>query len=278
MNESSEVKIVEPQENLPMMPEMDQVRLIDDFRTQFTSFLKEKMIDGTDYGVIPGTGNKPTLLLPGAQKLLNYFGFTSETAVSEKVEDHKEGYFFYKYEARIVDQNGKTRSNGFGSANTKENKFSRRPAWDMANTVDKMAQKRSLVSAVLGATRASEFYTQDLEDMAPSDHERSAPNEEHRTSEAAKKPAATKSASSDTQVRVLEIAHKKSKNGNDYRLVTTDAGKMFVWDTEVKVSEGSDYFFDTETKGEYVTIVAAYPAQAIPQGSDGDPGPSDIPF
>ena len=35
----------------------------------------------------------------------------------------------------------------------------------MANTVDKMAQKRAMVSATLSATGASEFYTQDVEDM-----------------------------------------------------------------------------------------------------------------
>lgn len=36
---------------------------------------------------------------------------------------------------------------------------------DVVNTVDKMAQKRSLVAAVLIAVNASEFFTQDIEDM-----------------------------------------------------------------------------------------------------------------
>lgn len=36
---------------------------------------------------------------------------------------------------------------------------------DQVNTIDKMAQKRSLIAAVLIAVNASEFYTQDIEDM-----------------------------------------------------------------------------------------------------------------
>lgn len=37
--------------------------------------------------------------------------------------------------------------------------------FSIVNTIDKMAQKRALISAVLIATNASEFFTQDLEDM-----------------------------------------------------------------------------------------------------------------
>ncbi len=36
---------------------------------------------------------------------------------------------------------------------------------DLLNTIDKMAQKRALVAAVLITTNASEFFTQDIEDM-----------------------------------------------------------------------------------------------------------------
>lgn len=38
---------------------------------------------------------------------------------------------------------------------------------DMVNTVQKMAQKRSLIAVCLIAVNASEFFTQDLEDFAP---------------------------------------------------------------------------------------------------------------
>lgn len=38
---------------------------------------------------------------------------------------------------------------------------------DIVNTVDKMAQKRALIAATLIATNASEYFTQDMEDFAP---------------------------------------------------------------------------------------------------------------
>jgi hypothetical protein len=37
--------------------------------------------------------------------------------------------------------------------------------YDQINTIDKMAQKRALIAATLVATNASEFFTQDIEDM-----------------------------------------------------------------------------------------------------------------
>ncbi len=38
--------------------------------------------------------------------------------------------------------------------------------WDLHNTILKMAEKRALVAAVLNGTAASDFFTQDLEDLA----------------------------------------------------------------------------------------------------------------
>jgi hypothetical protein len=49
--------------------------------------------------------------------------------------------------------------------------------FDLVNTIDKMAQKRSLVAAVLIGANASEFYTQDMEDIVDGDwHDASAPS------------------------------------------------------------------------------------------------------
>ncbi len=39
--------------------------------------------------------------------------------------------------------------------------------FDLVNTIEKMAAKRALVMAVIGATRSAGIFTQDLEDMAP---------------------------------------------------------------------------------------------------------------
>lgn len=72
-------------------------------------------------------------------------------------------------------------ANGTAQRTTKKTKNGDKPAWaidgieyripnsdvfDVINTIDKMAQKRALVAAVLVATNASEFFTQDMEDFA----------------------------------------------------------------------------------------------------------------
>ena len=47
--------------------------------------LREMLVEGVDYGVIPGT-QKPTLLLPGAQKINAFFAYVphyTETAIEE---------------------------------------------------------------------------------------------------------------------------------------------------------------------------------------------------
>ena len=57
------------------------------------------MTKDTDYGVVPGTGTKPTLLKPGAEKLPTFFGlapvFVSECIVEEFGDDGREPLFFW---------------------------------------------------------------------------------------------------------------------------------------------------------------------------------------
>lgn len=51
------------------------------------AFAKNVMIDGTDYGAIPGTGSKKTLLKPGAEKLCSFFGMLPDFIVTHSVLD-----------------------------------------------------------------------------------------------------------------------------------------------------------------------------------------------
>ena len=51
------------------------------------AFAKNVMIDGTDYGAIPGTGGKKTLLKPGAEKLASFFGLLPDFIVTHSVLD-----------------------------------------------------------------------------------------------------------------------------------------------------------------------------------------------
>lgn len=218
-------------ENLMFMPVMDmEVAVMR--RNNVVEFVKRIMVDGVDYGKIPGAGDKPTLLKPGAEKLSTFFGLTPMFIPISVVEDwtgdeHKgEAFFYYRYRCELH-RTGNLVASSEGSCNTWESKYRYRkgervcpscgkpaikkskyppkgrpsdlPGWycfskadgcgaefdandkriidqevgrilnpdvaDQVNTVQKMAQKRSLIAATLLAVNASEFFTQDIEDM-----------------------------------------------------------------------------------------------------------------
>jgi len=162
--------------------------------------LKSMMRRGIDFGTIPGCGDKPTLFKPGAEKVLKRF---MVHVVDIQVEDLSTADCI-RYRVRCVGQtpDGITRGVGIGECSTDEEKYKwrkarNRPEWDdtpdarrrekhmsgrngdyivnqvrtnpadAANTVLKMGKKRSMVDLALTATAASDFFTQDVEDMTP---------------------------------------------------------------------------------------------------------------
>lgn len=190
------------------------------------SFYQKLMVLGTDYGKVPGTGDKPVLLKPGAEKLATLFGLTPVFVASEVIEDWTgkafdgEPMFYYRYKCELY-RGGTLIATSEGSCNSRESKYRYRKAervcpqcgqaaiikgkteygggWvcfakksgcgakfkdgdpviesqetgrvfnpdiaDQVNTIQKMAQKRALVGSILLAVNASEFFTQDIEDV-----------------------------------------------------------------------------------------------------------------
>lgn len=158
--------------------------------------MKEVMLKGTHYGTVPGCGDKPTLLKAGAEKLM----MTFRLAVDPEVEDLSDTYTRrYRVKTRFTSQaTGMFLGTGVGECASDEEKYAwreavcreeydatdpslRREKWkrnlkipvlqvhtnpsDVANTILKMAKKRSLVDGVLTVTGASDIFTQDLEEM-----------------------------------------------------------------------------------------------------------------
>lgn len=65
--------------------------------------LIEKVLEqDKDYGVIPGTGDKPTLLKPGAERLLTAFGCYADSLVleSESLHNHENTFQLKKWTTR----------------------------------------------------------------------------------------------------------------------------------------------------------------------------------
>lgn len=88
-----------------IMPVMDINQALER-RKQMVTFVQKIMIEGTDFGAIPGT-DKPTLLKPGAEKLATFFGLTKRFEIIERVEDWTgkehggEAFFYYLYRCRL---------------------------------------------------------------------------------------------------------------------------------------------------------------------------------
>jgi len=227
MTEEQEEYIDAEVKTLAIRPEVDHVpsfaitleeaqKRLDDFK----KFIASQMIDGEDYGKIPGV-NKPSLLKPGAEKLCNIFGFAPHFEELRAVEDWDKPLFYYVYRCTLTNKRtGIVESDCTGSCNSWEDRYHYRRAsrlcpqcgeaaiikskyddagwycfpkkngcgakfedgdesiedqevgkvpnedpFSIINTLQKMAQKRALVGAVLNATRASGSFTQDVEDL-----------------------------------------------------------------------------------------------------------------
>ncbi|TBR16980.1 hypothetical protein EPO66_03630 [bacterium] len=156
------------------------------------------MTEGEHYGKVPGC-DKPSLLKPGAEKLMMTFRLAAEY---DELLGSTEGDSFicYKINCKLTHiPTGQIIGNGRGVCNSKEKKYRNRSVylnkateeekkigkeetrtgktgeykvlvvpqdpWDVQNTIYKMACKRALVAAILNATAASDIFTQDIEDI-----------------------------------------------------------------------------------------------------------------
>lgn len=136
-----------------------------DQRKQLKNFIKNQLEKDVDYGMIPGT-KKDCLYKPGAEKLANIFKLGSRIIKNEKVIDVEKNYAMIAITIEIYSLLTNTAiATCEGICHSMESKYKSRPMVDMLNTLSKMAQKRGFVGAVIMATGASDFFTQDLEDM-----------------------------------------------------------------------------------------------------------------
>ncbi len=91
-------------------------------------FIRAVLKKDLDYGVIPGTGNKPTLYKAGAEKAINFYRYAQEFVLIEHVEDWTgaqhggEPFFYYHYKARLL-FGGLLVAEAEGSCNSWEEKY-----------------------------------------------------------------------------------------------------------------------------------------------------------
>jgi hypothetical protein len=142
-----------------------------------SKILKEG-IDG-DYAIVPGT-KKKALLKPGAEKLTKLFGLGVRFIAGDKEFDRYENFAMYSYIAEVYHlKTNIVIASCEGTCNSWEKKYKERsvyrggvfvgmeatPVCDILNTLRKMSQKRAMVGAVILATGASDYFTQDEEEI-----------------------------------------------------------------------------------------------------------------
>lgn len=104
---SNELTLVEQQSRGAVMPIMDIETAVARYN-EMKRFVHGVMENKRDYGVIPGTGNKPVLLKPGAEKLTTFFGLSVRFRVVEKTEDWTgaehggEPFFYYWFTCQLT--------------------------------------------------------------------------------------------------------------------------------------------------------------------------------
>lgn len=170
---------------------------------ELQAFVQEVMIQGVDFGTIPGT-DKPSLFQPGAQKLAELYGFAHDFADVTSVEDWDRPFFFYRRKCILTSRRDERYiGSGIGSCNSREDRYAGRWVFDnevpkgldleslpsktfqkrngggsfrkfrvpnpdlysLVNTIEKMACKRAYVGAVIAVTRSAGLFTQDVEDL-----------------------------------------------------------------------------------------------------------------
>ena len=177
----------------------DQLQAIKAFQLACRQFL----IPDIDYGTIPGT-DRPTLLKPGAEKLVRLLGLADEYDLLTQDKDWGKGFFHFVVRCRLIHlATGTVVSTGLGECNSMEARYRWRwvfrseldrlgisteglrtrpidtrngkatlyrveneDIYSQVNTILKMSKKRSLVDAALSAGRLSEVFHQDFEDTA----------------------------------------------------------------------------------------------------------------
>lgn len=161
--------------------------------------MRAVMKEGVHYGIIPGTGDKPTLYKQGAEVLCMAF----RVADVYQVEDLSTADMV-RYRVTCIGNHqlsGTVLGSGMGEASSNEEKYKWRKAYepefnetpanlrrkktgynkqkrenytvfqvrtepaDLANTVLKMANKRAKVAMTINVTACGDMFNQDLEDM-----------------------------------------------------------------------------------------------------------------
>jgi hypothetical protein len=184
---------------------------IRELKAQYDMFRKlqqEVLEENVDYGFPAGQrdpSQKPSLYKSGAEKLTRLFNLTPQFELLKAVEEPD--FVMYMFKCVLKTRDGFVVGEGYGSANSNEKRHWSENPLGNANTILKIAKKRSHVDAVLTGLGASNVFTQDIEDLVEE--------------EPAQKPSKSTKNATQNQLRYLEdllarLAQKKRQRKEHY--------------------------------------------------------------
>jgi len=202
---------------------------------EFQAIVRKNLKKDKDYGIIPGC-SKPTLLKPGAEKILMLMGLQSTYEILDSTRNWEEGFFQYQVRCTL-EKNGVIITQGLGCCNSREKKYRTLDPYTIDNTVLKMGKKRSQTDAVLTVASLSEIFTQDVEDLGIDNEGH---NHTQSNNELATMPQVTLIKKQIVSSHLITEAEKKKISGylND-GMTKTKASEIISW-----------WLGDSKTKGE----------------------------
>ncbi len=120
---------MESQNGLTRIAPQDGLPVVLERYAMIVSFIRSALQPGIDFGVIPGCGDRPTLLLPGAQKIAALFRYGTRLHLDKEIEDwtgndhNSEPFFMYRHICEVFDTHGQLVATGYGSCNSWEKKY-----------------------------------------------------------------------------------------------------------------------------------------------------------
>jgi hypothetical protein len=234
-------------------------------------FVKSQLIEGTDFMVLPFGGNKkPTLLKPGAEKILSLF---SLSATFEKDTDTWEmlgaqpgqvAYLCKLFKGTVEVAQGR----GVAVVGEKGRD---------ANSTVKIAEKRAKMDACL-ALGFSDYFTQDLDDMDSPEAKPSAVERQALAPVATRTDIEERLRGATFTFTVIRKEVLTSKHGNPYAKLTTEKNQTVVAFQNVmeQFEEGREYTVPGEWQRNSYGEKFVISTSALQMKLDNPP--EDVPF
>lgn len=93
-------------------------------RKEREAIVAQILTEGHDFGTIPGCGDKPALLKPGAEKISDALGLYPDYEELDKIQDFVNRIWFYRYRCRLrLRGSDAVMSTGIGSCNSEAAKY-----------------------------------------------------------------------------------------------------------------------------------------------------------